>query len=301
MISVSSAQNVPAGRAAFPVRSLLLRASLLCAVALPMAGCSTLENLNPFGPEKYKMEVAADVPAETMYNQGLGRIEKGDPKGAAKKFSDLEKQYAHSEWARKALLMEAYANYQAQEYDDAVSAAQRYYQTYPQSQDAAYSLYIAGMSYYDRVPDISRDQENAEKALQIFTLLVQKFPQSEYVNDSKYKIQVVTDQLAGKEMSVGRFYLQRRNYTAAINRFHIVIAKFQTTRHTEEALERLTEAYLGLGIVNEAQTAAAILGHNFPDSQWYKDAYALLQSKGLEPRESQDSWISKAFHTVAGI
>ena len=154
------------------------------------------------------------------------------------------------------------------------------------------------MSYYSQIPDISRDQERAEKALQVFTLLVTRFPKSEYVPDAKYKIQVTRDQVAGKEMSVGRFYLNRKNYTAAINRFREVLAKYQTSRHTEEALERLVEAYMGLGITNEAQTAAAILGHNYPDGQWYKDAFSLLQSGGLEPRESKDSWLSKLFSAV---
>ena len=137
--------------------------------------------------------------------------------------------------------------------------------------------------------------------MQLFAALIQKFPNSEYVPDAKFKVQVTRDQLAGKEMSVGRFYLNRRNYTAAINRFREVLAKYQTTRHTEEALERLTEAYMGLGIVNEAQTAAAILGHNYPDGQWYKDAFALLQGGGLEPRESQDSWISRTFRKIVPL
>ena len=158
--------------------------------------------------------------------------------------------------------------------------------------------YLAGMSHYNLIPDISRDQERAEKSLRFFTDLVQKYPKSEYVEDARYKIQVTRDQLAGKEMSIGRYYLNRRNYTAAINRFRAVLQNYQTTRHSEEALYRLTEAYLGLGISDEAQTAAAVLGHNFPDGEWYKDAYALLKTGGLAPHENQDSWISKIYHTV---
>ncbi len=134
--------------------------------------------------------------------------------------------------------------------------------------------------------------------MEAFKKVVQDYPNSEYVSDAKFKIQVTSDQLAGKEMSIGRFYLNRRNYTAAINRFRAVLSNYQTTRHAEEALYRLTEAYMGLGITDEAQTAAAVLGHNFPDSQWYKDAYALLKSGGLEPQEHQESWISKLYHTV---
>jgi len=148
------------------------------------------------------------------------------------------------------------------------------------------------------VPDVMRDQETAEKALAIFHQLVQKFPKSEYATDAKYKIQVARDQLAAKEMNVGRFYLTRKNYPAAINRFFDVLGKYQMTRHTEEALYRLTEAYLAMGISNEAQTAAAILGHNFPDSQWYKDAHELLKGGGLEPHEYTDSLISKIGKTL---
>jgi outer membrane protein assembly factor BamD len=194
--------------------------------------------------------------------------------------------------------MATYAQYQGGDYDGAIANANRYVQLYGSTPDAAYALYLAAMSYYQQVPDISRDQENSEKALNLFNQIVQQHPNSEYAGDARYKVQVMRDQLAGKEMSIGRFYLTRRNYTAAINRFRDVLAKYQTTRHAEEALERLTEAYMGLGIVNEAQTAAAVLGHNYPDGQWYKDAYALLQSNGLEPRESNDSWISKVFRGI---
>lgn len=194
--------------------------------------------------------------------------------------------------------MATYAQYSAGQYDDAVASAKRYIGLYPSMSDTAYAMYLAGMSLYNQIPDVSRDQEQAQKALDMFTDLVTKFPKSEYVDDAKYKIQVVRDQLAGKEMSVGRYYLTRHNYTAAINRFHIVLAKYQTTRHAEEALYRLTEAYLGLGITDEAQTAAAVLGHNFPDSDWYHDAYNLLQGGGLQPSENKGSWISKIFQKV---
>ena len=284
-------------------RSLLGRAFIgrtlaLAALALPLQACSTFDSLNPFGGEKYETKLLPDVPAETIYNQGLGRLQRKDNEGAVKKFADVEKQYPFSTWSKKSLLMTAFTQYSAQEYDDAIQSASRFSNLYPQDPDSAYALYLGGMSYYSQIPDISRDQERAEKSLQLFQLLVSRFPKSEYVPDAKNKIQVTRDQLAGKEMSVGRFYLARRNYTAAINRFREVLGKYQTTRHTEEALERLTEAYMGLGIVNEAQTAAAILGHNYPDGQWYKDAFALLKTNGLEPRESSDSWLSKLFKTV---
>ena len=275
-------------------------ALLAVVLALPLAGCSSLDSLNPFGAEKYETKLLPTVPADDLYNEGVIRQQRGDQDGAIKRFGDIEKQHPFSQQSKKALLMTTYSQYRGGRYDDAVASANRYYNLYPSSPDAPYALYLAAMSYYQQIPDISRDQDSTGKALVLFKQLVEKFPKSEYAEDSKFKIQVTSDQLAGKEMSVGRFYLNRRNYTAAINRFRDVLGKYQRTRHTEEALMRLTEAYLGLGIATEAQTAAAVLGHNFPDSPWYKDAYGRLQGGGLEPKEDQDSWISKVAR-VAGF
>lgn len=253
------------------------------------------------GGEKYKTEITPDIPAEDLYNQGLARLNAKDYEGAAKKFGELEKNYPSSEWSRKGLLMTVFSQYEKPAYDDAIQSAQRYIGLYPNSADTPYVYYLAGMSYYNQVPDVMRDQTSAEKALEIFSQLVQKYPKSEYVADARYKMSVARDQLAAKEMTVGRFYLTRKNYPAAINRFHDVLGKYQTTRHTEEALYRLTEAYMAMGVANEAQTAAAILGHNFPDSQWYKDAHALLKTGGLEPHEYTDSWLSKIGKTLHAI
>ncbi len=269
-------------------------AAIVCGVAL--AGCDTLASLNPFDQsEKYKMEIVPEVPAEQLYDQGLARLQNKDFEGAAKKFSDLDKQYPYSEWSRKALIMTAYAHYEGKAYEDAISASRRYLQLHPASKDAAYAQYLLAMSYYNQIPDVTRDQERTERALVALQELIDRYPKSEYVADARYKIQVARDQLAGKEMEVGRYYLERRQYPAAINRFRDVVAKYQTTRHVEEALMRLVEAYMALGVVHEAQTAAAVLGHNFPDSPWYKDAYTLLKSGGLEPREDTGSWLSRAF------
>jgi outer membrane protein assembly factor BamD len=277
--------------ATVPVRILVLAA---CTVVL--AGCNSLSALNPFDTgEKYKMEIVPEIPAERIYDEGLGRMKRSDYEGAAKKFGELEKQYPYSDWSRKALIMTAYARFEGREYEDAINASKRYLQLHPSSADAAYAQYILAMSNYNQIPDVTRDQERAEKAMLALQELVDRYPKSEYVSDARHKIQVAKDQLAGKEMEVGRFYLRKRNYTGAINRFRDVVAKYQTTRHVEEALMRLTEAYMALGIVNEAQTAAAVLGHNFPDSTWYKDAHTLLRSGGLEPREDAGSWISRSF------
>jgi outer membrane protein assembly factor BamD len=283
---------------ALPVARVAFRLAAAVSLGAALAGCSSLDALNPFAGEKYETKLLKDTPPETMYNQGLARLENRDGEAAAKRFAAIDRQAPGSEWAKKALIMQTYAEYEAGKYDDAIGSANRYFNRFPNDKDAPYALYLAAMSYYQQVPDISRDQERAEKGLSLFEGLVAKYPKSEYAIDSKHKITVLRDQLAGKEMSVGRHYLGRRNYTAAVNRFRNVLGKYQTTRHSEEALYRLTEAYLALGVTNEAQTAAAVLGHNFPDSQWYKDAFSLLKDGGLEPREDQGSWISKAMRKV---
>jgi outer membrane protein assembly factor BamD len=289
------------GSAACAGRKALRRLSFvaaLTAVAVLASACSMIDQFNPFGSEKYKMEIVPDTPASKTYNDGLEKLASGSPSEAAKKFTDLGKQYPGSDWTRKALLMQTYANYQAASYTDAETAAERYLKEYPTSPDAPYVAYLRASAYYQQIPDISRDQDAATKAMEGFQELIKQYPKSEYVEDAKYKLQVTADQLAGKEMSIGRFYLSRHNYTAAINRFRNVLQYYQTTRHAPEALYRLVEAYLGLGVAEEAQTAAAVLGHNFPDSQWYQDAYALLKGKGLSPQEYGGSWMSKIYHVV---
>jgi outer membrane protein assembly factor BamD len=279
-----------------------LRVLAVAACGIALAGCDTLSSLNPFSSgSTYKPEIVPEVPPDQLYNDGLARIQKKDYSGAAKKFSDLEKQSPYSEWSRKALIMEAYASYEGGLYEEAITASQRYLQLHPATQDAAYAQYLLAMSHYNQIPDVNRDQEKSERALLAMQELIERYPTSEYASDARQKLQVARDQLAGKEMEVGRFYLQKRNYTGAINRFRTVVSRYQTTRHVEEALQRLTEAYMAMGIVNEAQTAAAVLGHNFPDSTWYKDAYALLNKGGVEPYESAESWISKAFRGVPKV
>jgi outer membrane protein assembly factor BamD len=237
-----------------------------------------------------------DEPAEKLYNEGVYLMnQKSDYKEAAKKFQEVERQHPYSEWARKALIMTAYAHYEAREYDEAVIAARRYVTLHPSSPDAAYAQFLIGSAYYDQIPDVTRDQQRAERAIAALEEVVRKFPTTEYAVASKQKIAMARDQLAGKEMLIGRYYMNRKDFTGAINRFKIVVTQYQTTRHVEEALMRLTEAYMALGIVHEAQTAAAVLGHNFPDSRWYADAYRLVKSGGVEPVENKGSWISQAF------
>ncbi len=270
--------------------------AVVLGMAFGLGGCDTISSLNPFdSTAKYKQELLADVSPDTLYNQGLARLESGDTTGAAKAFSDIDKQAAFGPQARRGLLMTAFSHYEGKRYEEAIGASRRFLSLHPGDNDAAYAQYILAMSNYNQIPDIGRDQERTEKALVSLQELVDRYPRSEYVQDAREKILFARDQLAGKEMTVGRFYLGQRNFPAAVNRFRDVVSKYQTTRHVEEALMRLTESYLALGVTNEAQTAAAVLGHNFPDSPWYRDAYALLQSGGLEPREQGTSWISRAF------
>jgi outer membrane protein assembly factor BamD len=283
-----------------------MRAALIVAGAITLAGCDTvadsIENFNPFSDKKpYKPEVVNDVPADQLYNDGLGRMANSDYTSAAKKFAAIDKQYPYTDVARKGLLMTAFTQYQGHQYDEAVTSAKRYIEQNPKSDDAAYAQYLMAMSYYNQITDVSRDQDRTEKAAQALQQLIQTYPNSEYAPDARYKLQVALDNLAGAQMYVGRYYLEKRQYSAAINRFRQVVGHYQTTRHVEEALERLTEAYFALGITSEAQTAAAVLGHNFPDSPWYKDAYKLLQTNGLEPREDKGSWLSRAMEGFKSI
>ena len=280
----------------------LMRAAVAAAVAstcfVSTAQSFSLEDLNPFGPTKYQMKVDPDVPVDRLYNEALFKLEKKDYEGAAKRFAEVQKQYPFSQWARKALMMEVYAYYENGSYTDTVAASDRYTTLYANSPDAAYATYLAGLSLLGDMPDEHRDQDRVAKSVKYFQIILDKYPKSEYAADARYKIQVARDQLAGHEMNIGRYYLKRQNYTAAINRFREVLFKYQNTREAEEALERLTEAYLAMGIVDEAETAAAVLGHNYPDSEWYKEAFDRLKTDGYAPQEHQDSWISKAFKKV---
>jgi outer membrane protein assembly factor BamD len=279
-------------------RRIRLLATLvaLTLVAAPLGACSSLDVFNLWGA---KDDLGADEPAEKLYNEGLYLMnEKRDYRDAAKKFQEVDRQHPYSDWARKALLMDAYAQFQAAHYENAIRSARRYLSMHPGSADAAYAQYLIGSSYYEQIPDITRDQGRSEQALRELEEVVRKFPDSEYAISAKRKMEVARDQLAGKEMQIGLYYLKQRDFTGAINRFKVVVTHYQTTRHVEEALMRLTEAYMSLGIVQEAQTAAAVLGHNFPDSPWYKDAYTLVRTGGHEPRENEGSWISRAFRRV---
>jgi outer membrane protein assembly factor BamD len=292
MLSRQTSSAGPTWRA--PLAQLLRGAVILAVLAGPLGACSSIPSL--FGGAE---EVAPDEPPEKLYNEGVFLLDnRRDFKAASKKFEEVERQHPYSDWARKALIMVAYARYEAKDYDECISAARRFVTLHPGSTDAPYAQFLIGSAYYEQIPDVTRDQSRTEKAIAALDEVSRKYPDSEYAQNAKRKIEVARDQLAGKEMDTGRYYLKRKDFTGAINRFKIVVTQYQTTRHVEEALMRLSEAYLSLGVASEAQTAAAVLGHNFPDSPWYSDAYRLVRSGGLEPTENKASWISRAFANI---
>jgi outer membrane protein assembly factor BamD len=269
------------------------------AAALPMVLGAALLLAGCFGRgEKTETELESE-PADLLYNQGLALLNAGDTRQAREKFEEIDKAYPYSEFAGRSTLLAAFLNFRRGDYQEAVNEAQRYVTLFPASPNAPYAQYLIGESYFRQIPDVTRDQDLSQKAIAAMNDLIAKYPDSEYVEDARKKVEAATDQIAGKEMQIGRYYLERREYLAAVNRFRNVVENYQTTRHVEEALHRLTESYLALGIVPEAQTAAAVLGHNFPDSEWYQDSYALLTKGGYEPQENKGSWISRVFAGAA--
>lgn len=268
---------------------------VLVAAALPLTGCMSSDE---------DVDLATYVertdPADVLYNQGLANMNAGRLGEAEKKFAAVDRQHPYSEYARKSMVMGAFASYRAGNYQEAINAGQRYVQLYPATPDAAYAQYIVGLSYFRQIADVTRDQKQSRQAIQAMEEVVNRWPDSEYVDDAQQKIRYARDQLAGKEMQVGRYYLERREYIAAVKRFRYVVENYSNTRHVEEALSRLTEAYYSMGLTSEAQASAAVLGQNYPDSQWYKDSYQLLQSQGLEPRENAGSWVTRAGKLITG-
>lgn len=235
------------------------------------------------------------TPADRLYNQALAQLDSGDLKGARTSLQEIDKQHPYSEYSRRSLVLQTFIHYRRNDYPEAINSGKRFVALYPGDDDAAYAQYLVGMSYFRQMPNVSRDQTVTARAYNAFNEVVERYPDSQYVEDSRAKMRVTLDQLAGKEMLTGRYYQERREYLAAINRFRSVTERYQTTRHVEEALARLTECYLALGVVNEARTATAVLGHNFPESDWYRDAVELLRKNGQVPEENPNSWISQRF------
>lgn len=240
-----------------------------------------------------------DFTAEEIYKRGEYELENTrKPDSAVYYFSEIERLYPYSEWAKRALIMEAYAYHKARKYEEARGAAQRFIDTYPGDDDAAYAKYLLALSYYDQIDDIGRDQGLTFQALQAMRAVIEEYPNSEYARSAILKFDLAFDHLAAKEMEIGRYYLKRGHYTAAINRFRVVVEEYQTTTQTPEALMRLVEAYLALGLTDQAQTAAAILGHNFQSSPFYADAFNLLRGRGLTAEAKGESWLTAIYRQV---
>lgn len=286
------------------VASVLSRAVIhlpkaaMLAAGLLLGACETLDSINPFSSSTDELKTGAgqgEVPVETIYNAAVDQLEVENYRGAAPIFEEVERQYPYSVWARRSILMAAYCYYQINKYGDAINATDRFLALYSGNKDAAYAYYLKAISLYEQIVDVGRDQANTQLALVALNDVVQRFPGTAYARDARLKLDLALDHLAGKEMAIGRYYLFREQYVAAINRFKTVITTFQTTAQTPEALERLTEAYLALGLRSEAQTSAAVLGFNYPGSRWYVRAYDLLTGANLEPASDSGSWLSHIF------
>lgn len=228
-------------------------------------------------------------PVSSIYNEAMDLLQNTQYRDAAQQFDEVERQHPYSVWATKAQLMAAYSYYQSNRYDDAIIALDRFTQLHPANRDVAYAYYLKALSYYEQISDVARDQKMTDLALKALNEVVKRFPSSEFARDAKIKIDLTYDHLAGKEMEIGRYYLDQKYYLAAINRFRTVVEKFDTTTHVPEALHRLTEAYLALGIQTEARKTASVLGHNFPNSEWYSDSFYLFEGKPVQV-EDEKPW-----------
>ena len=240
------------------------------------------QNLDGFTPEQ-------------IYGRGEFELSRGQTGNAAWYFSEIERLYPYSSWAKRALIMQAFSYHKGQEYPESRAAAQRYIDFYPTDEDAAYAQYLLALSYYDQIDEVGRDQGLTFQALQALRTVIEVYPDSEYATPAMLKFDLAFDHLAAKEMEVGRYYLRKKQFAAAINRFRVVVEDFQTTTHTAEALHRLVEAYLSLGLTDEAQTAGAILGYNYQGSEWYEDSYKLLTARGLKMRSIGNNWLSQIY------
>ncbi len=255
-----------------------------------LAACSDIEadrdeNLEVFTPEQ-------------IFERGEYELARNRPDDSAYYFSEIERLYPYSDWAKRALIMQAFSYHQDEKYDSSRSAAQRYINFYPTDEDAAYAQYLLALSYYDQIDEVGRDQGLTFQALQALRTVIEVYPDSDYATSAILKFDLAFNHLAGKEMEVGRYYLRRQHYGSAINRFRVVVEDFQTTSHTPEALHRLVEAYLSLGLTNEAQTAGAILGFNYQSTEWYEDSYALLTAQGLSPKVKGDGWLASIYRQM---
>ncbi len=264
------------------------RANLGAAMALAfLAACG--------GPSEPALDA---LTAQQIFERGERQLETGKPDDAAFSFGEIERLYPYSEFAQRGLIMQAFAYHRDEDYPNSRAAAQRYLDFYPAEEDAPYAAYLLALSYYDQIDEVGRDQGLTFQALQSLRQVIEQYPDSEYARTSVLKFDLAFDHLAAKEMEIGRYYLKRGHYGAAASRFRIVVEDFQTTTHTAEALHRLVETYLALGLVEEAQTAGAILGHNYRSSDWYASSFALLNGRDLPAEARGDNWLASIYRQV---
>ncbi|MEO1193334.1 MAG: outer membrane protein assembly factor BamD [Pseudomonadota bacterium] len=257
---------------------------LALALLLGLAACSSDDEVIPTDPN--------EASVEELYQRAVFTLEAGQYSQSAVLFDDVERLYPYSVWAPRAQLMAAYSYYLANSYNDAINALDRFIALHPGSKDAPYAHYLKALSYYEQISDVERDQQMTREALSQLNEVIRRYPDSRYARDARLKRDLANDHLAGQEMLIGRYYQSKGDYLAAINRYRSVITQYQTTTQVPEALHRLVEAYLALGVVREAQATAAVLGYNYPGSQWYTDSYYLLTGVDLRPEEQSDSWIA---------
>ena len=270
-------------------RSIYLIGVILVILGL-LVGCSNTAEVGSDEIENYS--------AKQIFDRAEFEMARSKPMDAIAFFSDVERLYPYSEWAKRSVIMQAFANHKAKQYEEARDAAERYIEYYPSDEDSAYAQYIIALSYYDQIEDVGRDQQVTAKALEAFKTLMVNYPNSEYVKAAELKYDLAFDHLAGKEMEVGRYYLKRQQFPAAINRFRLVVEEYQTSSYTAEALHRLVEAYLSMGLVEEAQSAGAILGYNYQATAWYQRTYSLLKNENLSPAAKGTGWLRKIHRQV---
>ncbi len=263
-----------------------LHAFLLVAASVALSGCGG------------KKDTYVEMPVDRLYNDAMSSVAKEEWDKAAQKFDEVDRQHPYSVWATKAQLMAAYALYEANKYDQSIVAADRFIQLHPGSRDVAYAYYLKALDYYVQIGDVGRDQGVTQQALAALGEVLRRFPDSRYGRDAQLKMQLATDHLAGKEMDIGRYYEKQRYYLAAINRFRRVVDLYQTTTHVPEALERLTECYMALGLRSEAEKTAAVLGYNYPGSKWYERSYALVTGKQTETASSDKGWFGQVVDSI---
>lgn len=271
---------------------LVLVAAFAAAVAL--GACAS---------DEPKEDTYVEKPVNELYNKAMDMLAQRRYKDASKAFDDVERQHPYSIWATKAQLMAGYSLYQENNYQEAINSLNRFIQLHPGNRDIAYAYYLRALSYYEQVTDVERDQSTSEQAFSSLEELIRRYPDTTYARDARRKIDLVKDHLAGKELEIGRFYEKRGLYLAAITRFRVVVDKYQTTSQVPEALHRLVESYMALGIVDEARKTAAVLGYNYPRSQWYLDSYQLVENVKVdrgtgEERKSDDSLLAKAWNAI---